>query len=251
MTIDCLGVGGSILASGTNGVNVNDSATGTPGTIKVVLRGITIHGQGTTPGLRGINFSSGAALLMDQGFISGFNSSPGQGIFVSGPTTGGLFQQLTVTNTVIADNGIGLSGGGGIVLGNPGGAPPNPGVIRAGLDNVQLTRNNIGLRVSPNTESTMTNSVLTGNVSFNVVAFSGGGPAFINIDNAQISESIGGTGIHSEGGAAQIRVSRSTITGNNIGVAIANGGQALSAGNNTLQQNFGSNGAFSGGYALQ
>src|SRR6186997_1028833 len=38
ITIDCTGTLGSILNSGTNGVNVNDSATATPGTIEVLLR---------------------------------------------------------------------------------------------------------------------------------------------------------------------------------------------------------------------
>src|ERR1041384_6492361 len=40
---------GSILPSGTNGVNINDSATATPGTIKVRLRSLSIQGAGTTP----------------------------------------------------------------------------------------------------------------------------------------------------------------------------------------------------------
>src|SRR3954466_8101889 len=54
ITIDCTGTFGSILASGFNGVNVNDSATGSPGTIVVHLRGLSINGAGT--GLIGINF---------------------------------------------------------------------------------------------------------------------------------------------------------------------------------------------------
>src|SRR6187401_734084 len=50
ITIDCEDTQGSILASGTNGVNVNDSATVTPNTIKVTLRGLSINGAGTTMG---------------------------------------------------------------------------------------------------------------------------------------------------------------------------------------------------------
>src|SRR6476620_6789772 len=38
ITIDCTGTLGSILAAGTNGVNINDSVTATPGTIIVTLR---------------------------------------------------------------------------------------------------------------------------------------------------------------------------------------------------------------------
>src|SRR6059058_3832195 len=37
MTIKCYYTLGSVLASGTNGINVNDSATTAPGTIKVTL----------------------------------------------------------------------------------------------------------------------------------------------------------------------------------------------------------------------
>ena len=41
---------GSILSSGVNGVNVNDSATGTPNTIVVRLHSLSINGAGTTLG---------------------------------------------------------------------------------------------------------------------------------------------------------------------------------------------------------
>src|SRR6186997_3457206 len=47
---------GSILASGTNGVNVNDSATATPNTINVYLKNLSINGAST--GLVGVNISS-------------------------------------------------------------------------------------------------------------------------------------------------------------------------------------------------
>src|SRR5438552_753033 len=51
---------GSILAAGTNGVNVNDSATATPNTIVVSLRNLSINGAGT--GFDGIRFVSGKTL---------------------------------------------------------------------------------------------------------------------------------------------------------------------------------------------
>src|ERR1043166_5173084 len=54
---------GSILASGTNGVNVNDSATGTPNTIIVSLRNLSIQGAGT--GFDGIRFTSGKTLHVE------------------------------------------------------------------------------------------------------------------------------------------------------------------------------------------
>src|SRR5262247_3993713 len=60
ITIDCTNTIGSILAAGFFGVNVNDSATGTPGTIKVILRNLSINGAGT--GTTGVNFTSGNSL---------------------------------------------------------------------------------------------------------------------------------------------------------------------------------------------
>src|ERR1051325_9180115 len=53
---------GSILAAGTNGVNVNDSATATPSTILVRLRNLSINGAGT--GFDGIRFVSGKELYV-------------------------------------------------------------------------------------------------------------------------------------------------------------------------------------------
>jgi hypothetical protein len=190
-------------------------------------------------------------LVVDSVFISGFSANPGRGIEVLGPNVPGAFQQLSVSNSIIFDNGVGTSGGGGIVLGQTGGLNPNVGVIRATLSNVELKRNNIGLRVSPNTEVTVQDCTMEHNISFNLVAFSGGGPAYVNVDDCMLSESIGGTGIHAEGFNAIIQVSRSVITGNNFGVTTANAGQVLSAGNNVLRSNFGGNGAFTGSFATQ
>src|SRR2546421_8319241 len=49
---------GSILAHGTIGINVNDSASGSPNTSIVRLRNLSIQGAGVTPGTIGINFTS-------------------------------------------------------------------------------------------------------------------------------------------------------------------------------------------------
>src|SRR4029434_3248024 len=47
LTIDCVGTLGSILAAGTNGVNINDSLTASPGTIVVNLKNLSIQGAAT------------------------------------------------------------------------------------------------------------------------------------------------------------------------------------------------------------
>src|SRR5207342_32951 len=46
ITIKCEGVIAGVLVSGTNGIIVNDSGSGTPGTAIVVLSGLDIEGLG-------------------------------------------------------------------------------------------------------------------------------------------------------------------------------------------------------------
>ena len=93
---------GSILSSGTTGVNVNDSGTGTPGTIIVSLRNLSIQGAPGT-GTVGINFTSGLALHVEDCVIANFRGSGtnSHGINMN-LTLGG--KQLTVTGTIIRDN---------------------------------------------------------------------------------------------------------------------------------------------------
>ena len=75
ITLDCIGTLGSILSSGVNGINVNDSATATPGTIDVIVRNLSINGAGTTLGVRGINFTSGRSLSVENVTIDNFSNS--------------------------------------------------------------------------------------------------------------------------------------------------------------------------------
>ena len=83
-----------------------------------------------------------------------------------------------------------------------------------------------------------------------MIVATGGGSSIVNADDCVFSESVGGTGVHVEGSGAVVRLSRSTITGNNIGLASVNTGAILTAGNNLNQGNFGGNGAFTGAAPL-
>src|SRR5689334_24956046 len=93
---------GSILASGTNGVNVNDSATATPGTIIVTLRNLSIQGAGT--GFDGVRFTSGKFVNVEHCTISGFrgNGANSDGIDASFTTAVAGNQDLKVTDTIIS-----------------------------------------------------------------------------------------------------------------------------------------------------
>ena len=117
ITIDCEDTQGSILASGINGVSVNDSASGFPNTINVVLRGISINGSSTGAqnasgnpgsGLVGVNFTSGASLVLEQVIIQDFNAGTATGVRIA---TGGSTRTY-INNSTIINNGLGATGGG-------------------------------------------------------------------------------------------------------------------------------------------
>ena len=95
---------GSILAAGTNGVNVNDSATATPNTIFVTLRNLSINGANT--GFDGIRFVSGKALHVENCIIFGFRgngaSSDGIDVALTAAAAGG--QNVKIKNTQITNN---------------------------------------------------------------------------------------------------------------------------------------------------
>src|ERR1041385_1571741 len=72
ITIDGGGTFASILAAGTNGVNVNDSASGAPQTKVVRLRNLSINGAGT--GVVGINVTSARTVYVENCQVYGFRS---------------------------------------------------------------------------------------------------------------------------------------------------------------------------------
>src|SRR3954454_8693813 len=112
ITIDCVGTMGSILGAGTNGVNVNDSATATPGSIVVNLKNLSINGAST--GLIGINFTSGFSLHLDNVTIENFNAGTAFGLRFAPSNAGSRF--LHVNNSYFWNNGISPSTGGGILI---------------------------------------------------------------------------------------------------------------------------------------
>jgi hypothetical protein len=116
ITID--GGGGqvaSVLAAGTNGINVAAGPTDI-----VTLRNIQLNGAGT--GLIGISYTSGLGLIVEHCNISGFQSGTGTGINV----TTAASANLTVHDTYITHNinGVHLA--------------PTAGAVAAGFRDVRV-----------------------------------------------------------------------------------------------------------------
>src|SRR5262249_21750335 len=155
ITIDCSSTLAGVLASGTNGINVNAAATDI-----VRLRGLDIEGVGT--GLIGVNVIQVGALRIENCKIWGFNSGSAIGILFAIPS--GVGSELYVTDSIISENGIGGATGGGIVTSAAGTATG-----RFSLDRVRVDNNSAGVRIVTNAGGTgqmslsMRNSTANGN----------------------------------------------------------------------------------------
>lgn len=225
ITVDCTGTFGSVLNSGgINGFVINDSATGTPNTIDVILRGLSIDGAGTTPGLNGIRFISGRSLFVQDVLIQ--NQNGGNGISFQPAGTA----KLHANNVAMTD------GANGILI-QPTGAS---GVAKVVLQNVRA-ENHTGMGISVNT----TGNTAVGSVTVTVDggSFSGNGTgisfvvpagttnAAMMLLNAVVANNSV-VGLTSNGAGASIRVGDTTITGNTLGVSVLGGSAIASYGNN-------------------
>lgn len=211
---------GSILASAVNGVNVNDSATGTPNTIVVRLRNLSINGAGTTLGLNGVNFTSGATVHVENCVIRNFS---GTGIRVATPQP----SRLIVSNTTISEiTGQGIEFAGA-----------NAANDAAVIDRTTITRTGGGVRISNRASVAISNS----NISINntpagsagVIITAAVGGSVIDLENCQIN--FNSVGVQPNAGNT-IRLSNTRMTGNGNALNF-NGGTIASFGNNRIAGN--------------
>jgi hypothetical protein len=194
ITISCEAGTAGVLVSGTNGFTISAGATDV-----VVLKGLDIEGLGT--GLSGIQFHSGASLVVQDCVIRNFAGTPGLGIAFDTSTNA----TLNVLNTVVEHNG-GITGGGGIRV-----APVNASATAtAFLEHVTITKNNVG-----------------------VAALGMGATADMQINESAITANLS-IGALTSGAGAVVRIGRSAIV-NNGGASIS--GNVLSYLDNQINGN--------------
>jgi hypothetical protein len=230
ITIDCAGTLGSILAAGTNGVNVNDSATATPGTIVVNLKNLSI--QGASTGLIGVNFVSGFSLHLDNVTIENFNAGSAIGLKFAPSNAGTRF--LFVNNSYIWNNGISPSTGGGIVVAPSAGSAVTVAVV----NNTKVEFGAKGIQADGLTATTQL-AVNDSAVSFN----RGGGILYVNGATGMVARTavIGNStvGVQSTG-ASFVRMHGNNVSLNTTGVG--GGGQFRSNLTNYVGGNAGGDG---------
>lgn len=228
ITIDCTGTFGSTLNSGgINGFVINDSLSATPGQADVILRGLSINGAGTTPGLNGVRFVSGRSLTMEDVFIQ--NQRSGSGISIQPGNAAMRFhaENVTVTN-----------GATGILF-----QPTGTGSIRATLHNVRVWNNTgNGMTVQNLTASTgifvtADNSVFSQNsngISLNTLNATT--PITMMLANSTVA--LNPTqGIIASGAGSVIRVGDTSIHANGFGVILSGGAIINTYGTNRLNGN--------------
>ncbi|MEO8675208.1 MAG: right-handed parallel beta-helix repeat-containing protein [Casimicrobiaceae bacterium] len=195
------GVYAGISVSSGDGIFVN-------GGLKVVLRGLTLNGNGTAG--RGINSgSSGAELHVENCVISGFTA---EGILL------GSGSRAFIKDSFVRDTDTGIAIGG----------------VSAAIDNVRAENNRIGMRVDRGATATIRNSVAAGNSDTGFFAFTGAtAQSRLNLEDSMASNN--GTGIEERFSIAMI--SNCVVTGNTVAGVAAIGGFVYSRQNNTVFDN--------------
>jgi len=212
---------GSILASATNGVNVNDSATGSPGTIIVKLRSLSINGAGTTPGTNGVNFVSGNKVDIEDckifGFLNG-GANLGNGINMNLTLSG---KTLIVKDTDIFNNVRGIR------------ATTTSGFESIVLENVRIN-NNTGDGVV-----LLANAFMTArgcNIAFNANGVNVQGSGAANSAGANLIDCIiasnTGTGLAAANNSS--RIGGSAFIGNATGISQAAANTVKTFGDNDI-----------------
>jgi len=236
------GAGEASILVGSGGFGIDISA----GVGDVVsLRGLVIDGQDM--GAQGISIVQASAVHIQNCVIRNFQAP--------GPATFGIFlqhltnTQLFVSDTIIFNNGSGATTGG--ILIQPEVAPSTNVV----LDRVHLENNVIGLLVDGSqtpgngAHVVLRDSVVSGNASDGIRALSAPGKAaaFLVVEHTT-SVNNAGTGILANGPGATMLLKENTVIRNGTGMSAINGGQLISYGNNSVNNNLGPDGLPTGSY---
>jgi len=218
-----------VLAGG-NGIIVNAG----PNDV-VVLRGLTMFG--VNPPLNGVRYLAGRSLHIRDSVIKNFNAANSFGISVAPTVVGPM--ELTVTDTMIENNGTAANGGGISI------APTNAAVVKVTLTRTQVTNNFVGIKVDGDNgtgaiDMTIRDSELSGNSAQGLSSFSpNGGDALVRIAISDSTIASNGTiGVQSVGQRSTVRIGGSTVMGNgNAGLQANNQGILESYGDNYAEGN--------------
>lgn len=213
------GVAG-VLVAGTNGIVVAAGAGDA-----VTLRNLDFDGlvNSGNSGIKGIEFLSGARLVIENCVVYGFNL---RGISIESTTAGA---QTLISNTTVhnINNSSSVTVGNGVWVG---------GTNSVVINNVRSVNNaNAGLAVNPGAAVQVRNSVFSNN---------GGLGIFSNnaiIDAQLVTVANNGTGVEATN-TATIRMSAVSVINNAVGLSSSNNSVINSFGDNLIVGNQSGNG---------
>lgn len=219
----------SILASGTNGVNVNIAPNANDPERRVTLRHLTINGTGSSgavgqrTGLRAINYTQGLAVHVENCFIQNFTQ---EGIFMSHTVSGGT---LHVKDTNITNCNVGIS------------IATSTGFVVANMDHVRLEKmTSHGLSIGTHGHAHVNNCYIAFNGGDGVSMAAGVTDGTVNLESTFIASNQFGAGVRNGGTGSIIDLSNTSIMQNGTGIASSSGaagGGVNSHGNNQISGN--------------
>jgi hypothetical protein len=209
----------ALNSGGINGFNINDSATATPNTIKVVLRNLAIDGASATIlGLNGIRFTSGKDLTVENVYIA---NQSNRGIDIQRAANAPL-STVNIVNTTIQTCGSAAIGVNAVA---------STGAVRLAIHNSRLMNCASGLFAGQSSEISMSNTLISNNSVAGVDASSN---SVVNVDNSTIMNNA--TAVQTSS-TAVIRLSRDLIVQNSVRAFGVSGGTIQSYLDNYLSGN--------------
>ena len=218
---------GSILASFTNGIVINDTGATANDLKKVIIRNLSINGSGGSNaaggGLVGIKILAVAVattVSIENCRIFGFTGNPGDGISDARNVANSI---LNVTDCFLENNGR----HGILILPSSGSSG-----VKASIDRTTSTNNGqAGFVVSTGARATISNCVAAGHP--NNAGFEADGPSFIDLESCVSSNNQSGIVVVS---GASARLSNCNVAQNTTGVSNT-GATIRSFGNNKIDSN--------------
>ncbi len=209
---------GSILASGTQGVTVNDALAVSPGTAVVTLRNLSINGAGNPAGQNGIRFLSGKTVNVEGCQIFGFLGGTGFGIDVSLAATD---KNIHVKDTNIFNciTGIRVTTSVGFVVGN--------------FDNVNIEQmtTGSGIALQNGAFASIRDSLIARNPTG--INITGGANSAASLINTTVFSNTTGIAV----GGSTSRMGGSSLIANTTGVTLTAGGAMRTGCDNFIDGN--------------
>ena len=201
----------AVSSVGTSGITID------PGVANVVLRGLSINGQG---GANGILMNSNGNLSIENGVISNFSGTNQHGVLVNAAAS------VRIVDTLIRDNDTGIQLQEGAV---------------SDIAGSKFLGNGNGIHTASTssavTSTTISDTIVTGGGTGIEAISSGAGSARIQMIRSSVTNNLTGIKSSASAGTAPVTLSESMVTGNLVGYEVGTGGSLVSLGNNTIANN--------------